>query len=758
MKNAKILFFILFLIISSLIIAFFNFKRNLTIEKILSTNAHKIHLEFNSIYKKHKLFANIIFDSYIKEDSSILLIINKANGANKAQQEELRNDLYTLLLKDYSYLSKLLNVRQLHFHLKNNESFLRMHKPSVFGDNLTLVRPTVAYVNKYYRPIDGFEEGKIYNGFRFVYPLFLNEKHIGSAEVSYSSYEIILDMINNYNISSNLLINKHIIETKAFKDQKLNYIKSPIPGYMYDKEVAQKLGKRFNIENIALNSINEIIRKIPEGKAFSLYDVNDQIITIIPQKNRLSKEYVAAFIIKGSAEGIRSVNENFYFLIFFSLFLLFIIIYFFYTKYAYDTKIELQNTQMKAILNSEAVITILIEKGEIQIANKAFFEFFNTFKTLEEFKQHYGCISSLFEEIHDPSYICGPVYKHISWIEKIINNPEKNYKVCIKKDATLHHFAIKIEKVRKKFGNNSFVISLLDITNEITMRENIQTILNSQDNILIIIDEYMHLTYANQKFFTLLNISNIEEFYNKFEFLSDIFLKDRRFFFPQNKQNWIQELLKLQEEQRITSIIDQKDFSQKAFILKPVYLEKTNSYLCSFTEYTKLALETQNLSQKAYTDELTKISNRAKFNEDLHNEIEYFKRYHSPFCLVLFDIDLFKNVNDTYGHDIGDKILQELASLISKHIRVSDIIARWGGEEFVIILNKTSLQEAFSIAENLRKNIEKNNFYHNLRITCSFGISQITRKDTHTTLFKRVDRALYEAKRSGRNCTKIVHI
>lgn len=755
MKNAKILFFILFIIISAFIIAFFNFKRILTIEKILSTNAKKIHLEFNSIYKKHKLFADIIFDSYIKNEPSILFIINQANSANKEQKEELRNDLYTFLLKDYAYLSQLLNVRQLHFHLKNNESFLRMHRPSRYGDNLTFIRSTVTYVNKYKIPIDGFEEGRIYNGFRFVYPLFFNEKHIGSAEVSYSSYEIILDMINDYNIFSNLLINEQVIQHKVFEDQKANYIKSPIPGYLYDKEVAEKLGSKFKIENIALASINEIIRKIPDGEAFSLYDINDQIITIIPQKNSLTGQYVAAFIIKSSAEGIRSVNENFYFLICFSLFLLFIIIYFFYTKYAYDTKIELQNTQMKAILNSEAVITILIENGKIKIANKAFFEFFDTFKTLEEFRHRYSCISSFFEDVHDKSYICAPIHNNTFWIEEVIKNPEKNYKVCMKKGSTFHHFAIKIEKVKKKL-DNSFVISLLDITNEITMRENIQTILNSQDNMLVIIDEHMHLTYANQKFFSLLNISNIEEFYNKFEFLSDIFLKDKRFFSPKDKQNWVKELLKLQEEQRITSIIDQKDFSQKAFILKPVYLEKTKSYLCSFTEYTKLALETQNLSKKAYTDELTHISNRAKFNEDLHKEIEYFERYSTPFCLVLFDIDLFKRVNDTYGHDIGDKILQELASLVNKKIRITDIIARWGGEEFVVIYNQTSLKEAFSIAETLRKSIEQNIFTQNLKITCSFGISQVVKKDTQKTLFKRVDEALYEAKRSGRNCTKMI--
>jgi diguanylate cyclase (GGDEF)-like protein len=756
MKNAKIIFFVVFVAVSVFIIYFFDYKRDNTINKILDKNAKQITLEFDSIYKKHKLFAEMIFDSYINNRPLILSTIALANTGTNTQKTILRKELYSLLSKEYLNLSSLVNLRQLHFHLKNNESFLRMHKPSKFGDDLTFVRPAVAYVNKYKKPIDGFEEGRIYNGFRFIYPLFFNHKHIGSVEVSYSSYEIISDLLKDYNIASNLLINTKVVQEKVFQDQKSNYIQSPIQGYSYDKEVVKKLKQKFKLEGLTLYTTQEIIKKIPHGTPFSLYDKNNQIITIIPQKNPVTHKFIAAFIIKSSAEGIRSVNENFYFLIAFSLFLLFIIIYFFYTKYAYDFKLELQNRQMKAILNSEAVITILLEEDKIVIANRAFFEFFDNFKNLEEFQKARKCLCMFFENIPDDTYVQPTKNINTTWIHQVIKNPRNNYKVCIKKEGFLHHFAIKIGKVRKKFGNKSFVISLLDITNEITMRENIQTILNSQDNMLVIIDENMHLTYANQKFFSLLDISNIEEFYNKFEFLSDIFLKDKRFFFPEEKQNWIKELLKLQEEQRITSIIDQKDFSQKAFILKPVYLEKTKSYLCSFTEYTKLALETQNLSKKAYTDALTNIPNRAKFNEDLHKEIEYFERYNSPFCLALFDIDLFKHVNDTYGHDIGDKILQELASLVSTKIRTTDIIARWGEEEFVIILNQTSVQEAFSIAETLRKSIEQNIFTQNLKITCSFGISQVVKKDTQKTLFKRVDEALYEAKRSGRNCTKMI--
>jgi|GEM_PF-1313459 len=755
MKNAKIIFFIIFITASAFIIYFFDYKRDSTKNKILDKNAKQITLEFNSIYKKHKLFAQMIFDSYINNKPLILSTISLADKATKAEKAILREELYSLLSREYLHLSNLVNLRHLHFHLKNNESFLRMHKPSKFGDDLTHIRPSVAYVNKYKKPIDGFEEGRIYNGLRFIYPLFFNQKHVGSVEVSYSSYEIISDLLKDYNIASNLLINTKVIQKKVFKDQKSNYIQSPIQGYSYDKEVVKKLKQKFQLERLTLRTTQEIIKKIPKGTAFSLYDKNNQIITVIPQKNPITHKFVAAFIIKSSAEGIRSVNENFYFLIAFSLFLLFIITYFFYTKYAYDIKLELQNRQMKAILNSEAVITILLEKEKIVIANRAFFEFFDTFKDLEEFQKTYKCLCMFFESIPDNTYVQPAKGVNTNWIRQVIENPYNNYKVCIKKGDFLHHFAIKAEKVKQEDKNDSFVVSLLDITNEIVMKENIQNILNSQDNMIIILNKRMILTYANKQFLSLLQVKDIEEFYNNYEFLSDIFIKEEPFFSPKNKQSWIQELLNLDEGSRVTSIIDKNDLTPKAFIIKPVYLEKSNSYICSFTEYTKIALKTQHLTKKAYTDELTQVPNRAKFNEDLQTEIDFFTRYKTPFCLVMFDIDLFKNVNDTYGHDIGDKVLQELASLVNAHIRTTDILARWGGEEFIIIFNKMRLQEAFDVAEVLRKKIQTNNFYNNLNLTCSFGITQITPKDTKNTLFKRVDKALYKAKRSGRNCTKI---
>ncbi|MEA1913891.1 MAG: GGDEF domain-containing protein, partial [Campylobacterota bacterium] len=117
--------------------------------------------------------------------------------------------------------------------------------------------------------------------------------------------------------------------------------------------------------------------------------------------------------------------------------------------------------------------------------------------------------------------------------------------------------------------------------------------------------------------------------------------------------------------------------------------------------------------------------------------------------------DHFKKFNDTYGHDIGDKILMQLTEMLALKVRNRDIFARWGGEEFVILLPVTKLEEAQKVAEHLRQAIEEHLFYNNLRVTCSFGVAQVEQNDTEQTALKRADEALYVAKQNGRNRVEI---
>jgi diguanylate cyclase (GGDEF)-like protein len=156
------------------------------------------------------------------------------------------------------------------------------------------------------------------------------------------------------------------------------------------------------------------------------------------------------------------------------------------------------------------------------------------------------------------------------------------------------------------------------------------------------------------------------------------------------------------------------------------------------------------LEHQATTDPLTGILNRLKFNNTLNAEIQRSKRYANPLSLIMFDIDHFKNINDSCGHHVGDKVLCEIVGLVNKNIRVHDFFARWGGEEFMILATNTEQGNARLLAENLRILIGRHHIQGVGIVTCSFGVAQLI-DDTADLLTQRVDRALYQAKAHGRD-------
>jgi len=165
-----------------------------------------------------------------------------------------------------------------------------------------------------------------------------------------------------------------------------------------------------------------------------------------------------------------------------------------------------------------------------------------------------------------------------------------------------------------------------------------------------------------------------------------------------------------------------------------------------------LNLARKEIKAQSYLDELTGLYNRKSYNQRIEERIPLYKRYHDTFSLLMYDIDKFKNINDTYGHDIGDKVLIEMSNLVQSQLRESDYLFRIGGEEFLIILPKTSSETAIPIAEKIRSLIENDlNTIEDETITISIGLTQIQQNDTIETLFKRVDTLLYKSKNTGRN-------
>lgn len=163
---------------------------------------------------------------------------------------------------------------------------------------------------------------------------------------------------------------------------------------------------------------------------------------------------------------------------------------------------------------------------------------------------------------------------------------------------------------------------------------------------------------------------------------------------------------------------------------------------------------TRHLDFRATTDPLTGLYNRRKFNRELAAEMLRAKRHNTPLSLVMFDIDHFKRINDTYGHPAGDSVLVQLAHVVSAQMRGHDVLARWGGEEFVILAPGSDGLAALQFAERLRDQMSTVDFEQVGKVSCSFGVAELADREAPESLIARADAALYRAKLAGRDCVE----
>jgi diguanylate cyclase (GGDEF)-like protein len=191
------------------------------------------------------------------------------------------------------------------------------------------------------------------------------------------------------------------------------------------------------------------------------------------------------------------------------------------------------------------------------------------------------------------------------------------------------------------------------------------------------------------------------------------------------------------------------------------FTETDLKLLVSFADTATTAIQNAQLytevQKQAITDPLTGIYNRRGFYELGRREVERAHRFGRPLTALMIDIDLFKQVNDTYGHLIGDQVLAGVASRIEHELRQVDLPGRYGGDEFIALLPETDLPSAFQAAERLRKSINQGIYQTEnepVQITASIGLAELQEPgDTLETLIERADQALYMAKQSGRNRT-----
>lgn len=219
------------------------------------------------------------------------------------------------------------------------------------------------------------------------------------------------------------------------------------------------------------------------------------------------------------------------------------------------------------------------------------------------------------------------------------------------------------------------------------------------------------------------------------------------------KEKHYKRIVVVDEHDEIMGVISQQDLISRTYLK---WSQLVNEHFHQFEELnTILHQKNKHLAKLATKDALTGANNRHMFAEHYEKESAGSKRYKNQLSLVMMDLDYFKKINDTYGHNIGDYVLKTFASIVIKTIREADIFARWGGEEFVLLLKNIGCDEAFGVAEKIRHEVEHYDFNEAGKVTCSIGICEVMEEEDLEAAVERADGALYEAKKGGRNQTKI---
>lgn len=381
------------------------------------------------------------------------------------------------------------------------------------------------------------------------------------------------------------------------------------------------------------------------------------------------------------------------------------------------------------------------------------------FEKIYEFKNNIDTLSKLAKEyVYTKDSSLKKRYDEV--LSKNINSSrtiEKFYTIMLKKMRNLSHTKDEYDKIKESI---KFIKKLLDMEQnsfkqiEINHQKAIAILfskdyLETKEKTIALIESFI-LSLENRTASKLeLFYNNVDSLYKKLYFL--IFLGLIIFILT----FWLIYKKILNPIDGLTkNIILFKENKKDSFDFK-YYNDEIGFLINNFFEMKQtIDKNIEKLQYNASYDFLTKIFNRKTYFEISEEIFELSKRQNEPFSILLIDIDHFKRINDTYGHLIGDEVLKFVSSNISKLLRKSDILGRYGGEEFIVTLPNTKLDNAKTIAEKINKYIYDNHYVnetYNLQLSVSVGIAQIKKETNLTDLIHKADEALYKAKNSGRN-------
>ncbi|MGE4295346.1 MAG: diguanylate cyclase [Campylobacterales bacterium] len=424
---------------------------------------------------------------------------------------------------------------------------------------------------------------------------------------------------------------------------------------------------------------------------------------------------------------------------------------------------------IQELMDLQSAIVILTDGEQIRFANRAFLEFLG-FASLESFQQKHRCICEFF--IDRAGYLPSG---HGEWKDVVLANKaaRKPSLALILKDGREHVFRVRVRSLASHAPQ--LIASFEDVTDyeenkrqleaanrdlELRIQERTWELIEYNEELerqKMLLEEAQRIAHMGNwnyesaiKQFdasrALLEIFGYERAVHPMTLLRHLFKKDRRKLFA-----FLRSLRGAGEGESIElRILDHNKHQKTLRLYASAYLDD-HGRVYRFSGVCQDVTRTVLLQTQAFYDHLTKTYNRHKMTELIERELAALQAEGVAVSLIMFDIDHFKRINDTFGHPAGDSVLVELSNRIAALLRREDIFARWGGEEFLIALPRASIETAASIAERLRLAVEERAFDEAGAVTCSFGVVEYRAQEGLHEGLKRCDDALYAAKRGGRN-------
>jgi len=279
----------------------------------------------------------------------------------------------------------------------------------------------------------------------------------------------------------------------------------------------------------------------------------------------------------------------------------------------------------------------------------------------------------------------------------------------------------------------------------------VRTLLDAQKDIVFLTDDE-RIRDANRAFLEFFDVGSVEQFIRQYGCICNLFIEAEGYVGSRpDGMNWLAYMRRNQGENKAI-IFDHLRGEERIFMVSVSHYDDSGLYVVSLRDITEMEREKRRFKIESMVDHLTRLFNRRTFEEYLEDRLESMRKgVDNPVALIMFDIDHFKQINDRYGHRKGDEVLRHLAHLLTSMITENDFLVRWGGEEFVIIMEKADLKEACRKTETLRSKIASSRFGIDESLTCSFGVTMLHRDDTPATATERADSLLYQAKENGRN-------